>query len=414
MEYKFIDRDKGTSTIQIIVDGVEFDNLKKKNLRDLRKNLSIDGFRKGRVPFAIIEQLYGKENLEKEAIEDIIDKNFEKAAKELDLTTFTLPYITDYQIDDNGNLVVTIEFGSSPEVDIEKAAEYKPDNMDEILTELSDDDFNKAVEDILIDFSDITPKDSATQKGDYVDLEVVETKGNTKSPYLYSLILGEDDDLFTQKDQENLLGQTVNDVVEFTGENGNEFKVTVDLVGDITKAELTDEFVNKAFGFKDVDEFKDFYEPIAINNHGFYTEKELGKEIYDNYLKNAVVTFSPYFEREAKEILEHSNGNGAIEVLSTLYPYYDPELSDLENYLKFYNEVGLLDYLQAINEINILKKEYNDYRELKFLNNAIYKDLEKTNSYYLDLIDYYDFLRDKVYVELANDLILDQIKEDQE
>jgi trigger factor len=76
---------KANALIKIELDNAIIDAQKEKVAKRLAKQVKVDGFRKGKVPVAVIKKLYAKQ-IEDEAINDLIAKEYEEGLKELGIT----------------------------------------------------------------------------------------------------------------------------------------------------------------------------------------------------------------------------------------------------------------------------------------------------------------------------------------
>ena len=81
------------------------------------KNVSVDGFRKGKVPRDIYERKYGKESLYVEAADRVIDSAYKKALDESKLVPVTKPAVEIKSVDEK-EIVFTFAFITRPELKI--------------------------------------------------------------------------------------------------------------------------------------------------------------------------------------------------------------------------------------------------------------------------------------------------------
>jgi trigger factor len=87
-----------------------------------KKNISIPGFRKGKVPQIMVERMYGAGVFYEDAANELIPKAYEDASKESGLDIVSRPKIEVTQIEKGKPFIFTAEVATKPEV---KLGDYK-------------------------------------------------------------------------------------------------------------------------------------------------------------------------------------------------------------------------------------------------------------------------------------------------
>ena len=114
------DASKGTLTFEIDVDTI------KKGLDEAfvetKKKITVPGFRKGRVPRQIFDQMYGEESLYQDALNKVLPQAYSDAVKEAGIEPVAQPQINIKSMDKDQPWVLTASVDVKPEV---KLGDYK-------------------------------------------------------------------------------------------------------------------------------------------------------------------------------------------------------------------------------------------------------------------------------------------------
>lgn len=128
--------DKNKVKITFSVDAARFEEGMQYSYNKNKKDIVVQGFRKGRVPRKIAEMVYGKEVFYDDAINHILPDAYEKAVKETGAKVVSTPEIDIEKLDDEG-VVFTADVYIKPEVNIDG---YKGLTYAKIDTNVTDDD----------------------------------------------------------------------------------------------------------------------------------------------------------------------------------------------------------------------------------------------------------------------------------
>ena len=114
------DASKGTLTFEIDVDTINkgIDEA----FVETRKKITVPGFRKGRVPRQIFNQMYGEESLYQDALNKVLPDAYNEAVKETNIQPVDQPKIDIKSMEKGQPWVLTAEVDVMPEV---KLGEYK-------------------------------------------------------------------------------------------------------------------------------------------------------------------------------------------------------------------------------------------------------------------------------------------------
>ena len=255
--------------LTIEVSAEEFDKARVAAYNKEKKNISIPGFRKGKVPQAMVEMMYGAEVFYEEAANIIIPDAYEKELSEnKELDVVSQPKIDVTQCEKGKPFIFTAEVALKPEIEVGK---YKGVKVEKIDVTVSDDEVNEKIEQErdrnarTVSVEDRPVKDK--------DLTVINFEGFVDGVAFeggkgenYPLTIGSG--AFIPGFEEQLIGAELNKEVEvkvtFPEEYHAEelkgkdavFKCTVLEIKEKQLPEVDDEFAAEVSEFETVDEYK--------------------------------------------------------------------------------------------------------------------------------------------------------------
>ena len=128
--------ENNTAKLTIEVPAEELDKAIQKAYQKNKNKFNVPGFRKGKVPYAMIEKMYGAGVFYEEAANDLIPEAYANAAAESELEIVARPEISVTQIEKGKPFVFEAEVTLKPEV---KLGEYKGLSAKHVKPEISDD-----------------------------------------------------------------------------------------------------------------------------------------------------------------------------------------------------------------------------------------------------------------------------------
>ncbi|AEH44739.1 trigger factor [Thermodesulfatator indicus DSM 15286] len=124
--------------------------------RKLSKEVSVKGFRKGKVPKAVVKRLF-KEHIEERVVENLIQESLPKAIEESKLAPIVRPLIESYdQLDEKTGFSYTAVVDIRPEIDI-KPEDYKGLEIEALPTEVTEEELENHLKAIQMTFADLKP-----------------------------------------------------------------------------------------------------------------------------------------------------------------------------------------------------------------------------------------------------------------
>ena len=280
------DASKGTLTFDIDVDTI------KKGIDEAfvetRKKITVPGFRKGRVPRQIFNQMYGEESLYQDALNKVLPDAYSAAVKETKIQPVAQPQIEIKSMEKGQPWTLTATVDVMPEV---KLGDYKGMEVPEQDTTVSDADVDSELEKKRQQQAELVLKeDKPAEKGDTVVIDYEGSVDGKKfdggSADNYSLELGSGS--FIPGFEDQLIGHNSGDDVDvkvtfpedyhaknLAGKDAD-FKVKIHEIKEKQLPELDDDFA------KDVDEDVDTLDELKDK-----TKKQL-QEDKDNQAKAAI------------------------------------------------------------------------------------------------------------------------------
>ena len=294
------------------------------------KRVNAPGFRKGKLPRAVFNKMYGEEALFQDAVDFVLPAAYTKAIDELEVSPLAMPDIDVKEISKEEGVKFEAVVTVKPNVEL---GEYKNLGLEKDSVEVTDADVEERLDSLLSRQAEWQIKEGESKKGDIV---VIDFKGFIGDEAFeggeakgYELELGSGS--FIPGFEEQLEGKTapVDTVVNVTfPENyqvadlaGKEakFEVTVHDVKEKVLPELTDEFV-KEFSKEaasTVAEYKEkLKEEIKLEKENL-AEKSYSDKVISTAVENAKVSVpEKLVEQEVNSMFEQFTGNLSRQGLS--------------------------------------------------------------------------------------------------
>lgn len=158
---------EGVLTINVAAD--EFEKALDQAFKKVVKDVSLPGFRKGRVPRNIFEKRFGVESLYQDAVDLVLPKAYSEAVDETGIFPVDQPKIDIEEIERGKDLVFTCEVTVKPEV---KLGEYKGLEVEEESVEVTEEDVDQEMESLRQSQAELVLKEEgAVEEGDTVVID---------------------------------------------------------------------------------------------------------------------------------------------------------------------------------------------------------------------------------------------------
>ncbi|MET8044679.1 trigger factor [Micromonospora sp. NPDC005215] len=249
--------------LAIEVPFVELEPSLKKAYREIGSQVQVPGFRRGKVPTAVIDQRVGRGTVLNEAVQEAIPENILAAVREHDLKTLGRPEVEITEFNDGDSLNFTAEVDVRPEITIPDASSIEV-TVDEL--QIDESEIDEQVKNLRERFATLKTVERAAVEGDFVQIDLNATVDGEDVPggqasnishevgskqllpgldeAVVGLAAGEDTTFTTQLVGGDLAGRDA------------EVAVTVRTVKEKELPELNDEFAQMASEFDTIEELR--------------------------------------------------------------------------------------------------------------------------------------------------------------
>lgn len=139
----------------------------------IAKQINVPGFRRGKVPPAVIDRQIGRGPVLDEAINAVVPQQYMAALQEHDLEPLAQPEIEVTKFEDNESLEFTAEVDVKPDFEL-PAYDGLEASVEDI--EITDADVDEQVEALRERFGTLVPVERAAADGDFVTIDLVAAK----------------------------------------------------------------------------------------------------------------------------------------------------------------------------------------------------------------------------------------------
>ena len=161
--------EKNMAKLTIEVPAEELEKALEKAYQKQKKNISVPGFRKGKVPRAMVEKMYGPAVFYEDAVNSLVPEEYSKAAEESKLDIVSRPEINVEQIEKGKPFIFTAQVATKPEVTL---GEYKGLEVDKVSTRVTQKEVDaKIQEEAEKNARTITVEDRPVQDKDEIILD---------------------------------------------------------------------------------------------------------------------------------------------------------------------------------------------------------------------------------------------------
>ncbi|MPQ44640.1 trigger factor [Clostridium tarantellae] len=335
MEAKMKKVENNVVELEIRVDAKQFDEAIKKAYNKNAKKFNVPGFRKGKVPMAMVKKFYGVEVLFDDAINFCIDATYGKALDENDVKAVDYPKVEVVEVGEGKDLVYTAKVTTFPEVTL---GDYKGVEVKKPTAEVKEEDIEKQLKEMQTKNARIETKTEGTVEDK--NIAVIDFKGYIDDVAFeggegtdYSLEIGSG--TFIGDFEQQLIGLAVGEAkevnVSFPENYGKEelngkpakFEVTVKEIKVKELPELDDEFAKEISEFDTIEEVKADLTKKAQEANEERAKRELQENVVNVIVDNATIEIPQVMiNREVENMVKDLEQRLSYQGLS-LEQYYE-------------------------------------------------------------------------------------------
>ncbi len=329
MSYTVENLEKSMAKITITVDADAFEEAMVKSYNKNKKNISIQGFRKGKAPRKMVEKLYGPEVFYEDAANFAIPDAYEEAAKESGLEIVSRPEIDVVEIEKGKDFVFTATVAVKPEVTL---GDYKGIEVEKKTVKVMAADVNAEIDKVREQNSRMITVENRGIKKD--DTAVIDFEGFVDGePFQggkgedYSLVIGSHTFIDTFEDQ--LVGKKAGEEVDVNVTFPEEyyeaslkgkpalFKVTVKEIKKKELPKLDDEFASEVSEFETLKEYKASVKKNLTERRKEEAKREKENEVVEKVVENITVELpEPMVDEQTQQMIQEFAGRLSSQGLS--------------------------------------------------------------------------------------------------
>lgn len=153
--------------LTVTVPKEEVDKGLDKAFKKVVKQINVPGFRKGKMPRPLFEQRFGVESLYQDALDFILPEAYGNAVEEAEINPVDRPEIDVTQMEKGKELIFEATVTVEPVVEL---GDYKGLSIEKQDREVTDEEFNQAIEDAVSRQAELTVKEGEIAEGDVVNI----------------------------------------------------------------------------------------------------------------------------------------------------------------------------------------------------------------------------------------------------
>ncbi len=164
MEIKVLEPEQWLRELEILVEPERVKQKIAEITKIYAQTIKVPGFRKGKVPIAVLEKRYGQQ-LETQALQQLFEEIYKEAIATQQLKPFTTAKITDYNLSEDKKLTLRISFEVIPDYELK---EYKGIRLKKQEPTGFDQEFERRFKQLLDRCATFVSLPRPAESGDYL------------------------------------------------------------------------------------------------------------------------------------------------------------------------------------------------------------------------------------------------------
>lgn len=345
--------------------------------KKINQQVTVPGFRKGKIPARVIDQRFGRGAVLEEAVNDALPKFYESAVEEAELNVLGQPEVDITDLKDDELLSFTAEVDVRPKIEI---PDYSGIEVEVDATEVTEEDVDQAVEQLRERFASTSVVERAATEGDVVKVDLeAKVDGEVLEDGVaqgvdYTIGSGELLDGIDEAVKGLEAGGNATFTSELKGGSGAgqeaEVTVTVETVSARELPELDDEFAQLASEFDTLGEMREDSRKRLAEQKKYDQATQAQEKVLDALLELVEVPvpeklLQDEVETRKHNLVNHQLGQLGLDLASYLKMQEKTE-EDFDAELKEQAEKGIrtqfvLDELVSTEKLNVSQEELTEH-----------------------------------------------------
>nr|WP_206324472.1 MULTISPECIES: trigger factor [unclassified Streptomyces] len=345
--------------------------------KKINQQVTVKGFRKGKIPARVIDQRFGRGAVLEEAVNDALPKFYNEAVTEAEVNPLGQPEVDITELKDGELLSFTAEVDVRPAIEI---PDYSGIEVEVDAIEVTDEDVEKSVEQLRERFASTNPVERAAAEGDVITVDLTAKVEGEVLPdgiadgVSYTIGSGE---LLDGIDAA-VTGLEAGGEATFTSElkggsaAGKEAEVTVKVTAVAARElpELDDEFAQMASEFDTLDELKADSRKRLENMKQFDQATQAQERVLEKFLELAEIPVPEKLLEDEVNTRKHNLEHHQLGQMGlSLEKYLELQGKTVEEFeaetkeqaVKGIKTQFLLDELVSKEELNVEQEELTEH-----------------------------------------------------
>jgi len=307
--------------VAVSVEAGEMAQDQEQAVRNFQKRIHLDGFRKGKVPLALIRQRFQKA-MDADVAESLAESFYRKAVKEQNLDPVAPGVLKDVHYKENASLSFTAEVEVEPEVTVR---DYKGLKAERESWKIEDAHVQRVIDDLRDRHAEMKPVEGPAKVGDTItgDIQALDPSGVPiigqkwekrwielgRAP-LGDVVQGQLDGVAPDEERFFSVQEPGTDEKGRPREQERRYSIKVRTVHQKLLPDLNDEFAKKAGNFENVEAMRAGIRKYMEADRDAYSRRQMTQRIADEIIRRndfelppSIVefAFSRFMEQFAKE-----------------------------------------------------------------------------------------------------------------